>query len=111
MDLTEYDWKEIWADPTRLVTPDEVDVVVTEHREPGRSGWAEMDLVVVLKLKDGSFASIHAGTDTTGWGCHGDYVRWYKGPTLEDIIHNGLTNESRRWLGFEVREWWDSVRG
>jgi hypothetical protein len=61
-----------------------------------------MDLVAVVKLTDNRFGSIHAGTDTTGWGCHGDYVRWYVGPNLEDVIFNGLTNESRGWLGLEI---------
>ena len=106
-EISDFDWNEIYGSTDLLgdvsVARDEVEEVLHQHLQMGDSGYAEMDLVAVLKLKDGTFASVHAGTDTTGWGCHGDYVRWYRGPTLEDVIYNGLTNESRDWLGLEIQ--------
>lgn len=42
--------------------------------------------------------ALHAGNDTTGWGCHGDYARITWHATFEDAVTSGLTKESRRWL-------------
>ena len=100
---SEYDWTEVLA-PDEAPAREDIEEVLHQRLIPGPSGYAEMDLAAVMRLKDGRWATVHAGTDTTGWGCHGDYVRWYVGPTLEDAIYNGLTNESRRWLNLELPE-------
>ena len=58
--------------------------------------------VALVELEDGDWATVHAGNDNTGWGCHGDYVQWRRFRTRNEAIKMGLTNESRRWLNLEL---------
>jgi hypothetical protein len=108
---TKWDWQGIFSNSNHQDSwagvdppaPEEIDQVLHQYTSDDGSGdYQDTDMAAVLRLKDGTFASVQAATDTTGWGCHGDMVRWYMGPTLEDVIYNGLTNESRDWLGLEI---------
>jgi hypothetical protein len=63
-----------------------------------------LDYAALVELEDGDWATVHAGADNTGWGCHGDYVQWRRFATRDDAIMMGLTNESRRWLDLELRD-------
>jgi hypothetical protein len=80
-------------------SPEDVDEVLHQYTTVEGNDYQDTDMVAVMRLKDGTFASVHAGNDTTGWGCHGDYTIWYIGDSLADVAINGLTNESRSWLG------------
>ncbi len=64
---------------------------------PGANAYG-LDYAGLVELEDGDWATVHAGADNTGWGCHGDYVQWRRFPTKDEAITMGLTNESRRWL-------------
>ena len=105
-----YDWQEIFGnanfgnlgDQVEPPPPEEVEEVLHQYTTFDGNGWQDTDMVAVMRLKDGTFASVHAGNDTSGWGCHGDYTIWYLGSTLDDVIKNGLTNESRDWLGLTL---------
>ena len=107
-----YDWQEIFGnanfdslgpDQTEPPPPEDVEEVLHQYTTyVPDGGYQDTDMVAVMRLKAGTFASVHAGNDTTGWGCHGDYVIWHRGDTLDDVIRNGLTNESRGWLGLTL---------
>ncbi len=59
--------------------------------------YLNTDYVALIELQDGRWATVHAGNDTTGWGCN-DYVDWRIFRTKEEAIGQGLTEESRRKL-------------
>lgn len=97
---SEYDWDQVLGD-NKAPGREDIDEVTHQYFRPGESGYAEMDLVAVMRLKDGRWASVHGGCDTTGWGCQ-DYIDWRYGTSLNDIVVNGLTNQSRGWLNLEL---------
>ena len=70
-------------------------------------GYQDTDYVALGRISyrvnpERLWFAVHAGCDTSGWGCYGDYawVTYHK--TYEDAVTNGLTKESRRWLGLEL---------
>ena len=101
-----YDWQEILgksvvyggeADGAE-VTLGMVYKVHAMHAE-SRYGYSQADYAALVELQSGDWATVHAGCDTTGWGCHGDYVDWRIFVSKDEAIRMGLTNESRDWLG------------
>lgn len=70
----------------------------------GAVGAQGLDYAALVELMDGDWATVHAGADNTGWGCHGDYVQWRRFPTKDEAIKMGLTNQSRRWLIGEMQD-------
>jgi hypothetical protein len=68
---------------------------------PGSGGGSELGLVLVARLKDGRWLGLEAWNDYTGWGCQ-DGSDLYIGPTREDVIANGITNDGRSALGLEL---------
>ena len=62
-------------------------------------GWGQADYAALVELQSGDWATVHAGCDTTGWGCRGDYIDWRIFISKDEAIRMGLTNESRDWLG------------
>lgn len=63
-------------------------------------GWGSIDLAIVVKLNDGRWGVIAGWADTTGWGCQcGGEVTAF--PTEDEMVRFGLTDEYRRWLGYE----------
>jgi hypothetical protein len=101
---TTYDWVQIFAfKAPEAPKADKIIDVPLMYVTPGTNEeYVDTDFVALMLLDDFTWATVHAGNDTTGWGCHGDHVRWYRGNTFWDAVTNGLTNESRRWLGFEL---------
>lgn len=65
-------------------------------------GYYDTDLAALVELHSGKWATLHAGNDTTGWGCHGDYVDWRIFASRDEAIRMGLTNQSRVWLKLEL---------
>ncbi len=71
----------------------------------GGSGGSELSMFLIARLKPGRVAewvALEAWNDFTGWGCQ-DGADAYYGPTREDVIANGLTNDGRSALGMETR--------
>ncbi|GAA4075617.1 hypothetical protein [Nocardioides kongjuensis] len=68
---------------------------------PGEDGGTELTLIVLARLTDGRWLAMEAWNDYTGWGCQ-DGVDAYVGPTREDVVTNGLTNDARSALGIET---------
>jgi hypothetical protein len=64
----------------------------------------ELDMVALLELNDGRWASLEAGNDYTGWGCMGDFAAVRIGSTREAVIRYGLTKESRARLRLALPE-------
>lgn len=102
-----YDWQEVLGKSRNSSgpVPDGVEVtlgmVYKVHAMYMRSteGWGQADYAALVELQSGDWATVHAGCDTTGWGCHGDYVDWRIFVSRDEAIRMGLTNESRDWLG------------
>lgn len=67
----------------------------------GHTG-TELDLVAVLRLKDGRWVSVQAWNDYTGWGC-GEGSNVAIGSTRDQVVRFGLDDEGRRKLGIEVQ--------
>lgn len=61
----------------------------------------ELDLVAVLRLWDGRWASVQGWNDYTGWGCQ-DGSTVAIGESREQVIRFGLDEEGRRKLGLEI---------
>jgi hypothetical protein len=59
--------------------------------------YAETDIVALAELSDGSWATVMAYCDTTGWDCQAD-AQWKWAPTRELAISQGLDREARRRL-------------
>lgn len=112
-----YDWKETLGSTTVVDTshttrlPLSADTVTVNQiqrvesmysSDDDRTGYADTDLAALIELTDGRWATLHAGNDTSGWGCMGDYVEWRIFDTRGEAIIMGLTNESRGWLGIEL---------
>ena len=66
--------------------------------------YSEADYAALIELWDGSWATLHAGCDASGWACHGSDVRWRIFSTRNQAVRDGLTNESRRWLQLDLPE-------
>lgn len=63
----------------------------------------ELDMVMVVRLHDGSYASLSAGNDYTGWGCMGDHAEVRVG-TYDEVINYGLDKWDRKRLGLDEPE-------
>jgi hypothetical protein len=63
----------------------------------------ELDLVAILRLKDGRWASVQAWNDYEGWGCQ-DGTKVAIGDTKEQVVMFGLDEEGRRKLGLEAAD-------
>jgi hypothetical protein len=59
---------------------------------------SELDLVAILRLKDGRWASVQGWNDYTGWGCR-DGSQMSIGATKEQVVRFGLDDEGRTKLG------------
>lgn len=103
-----YDWEQVLGFKTmgdEIVTLemiDQVHAMYSSDPEDKYHGYYDTDLAALMVLNDGRWATLHAGNDTTGWGCHGDYIHWRIFATRAEAISQGLTNESRRWLKLEL---------
>ncbi len=104
-----YDWQEILGKSIgpdgnangAIVTLGMVYEVHAMHMT-SEHGWGQADYAALVELQSGDWATVHAGCDTTGWGCHGDYIDWRIFISRDEAIRMGLTNESRGWLGLEL---------
>lgn len=63
----------------------------------------ELDLIAVVRLKDGRWASINAWNDYTGWGCQ-DGSEIAIGDTKEQVVQFGLDEDGRRKLNLAGAE-------
>lgn len=64
-------------------------------------GGTDLDMVLLMRLTDGRWASVTAWNDYTGWGCQdASYVK--VGATRDDVIRYGLDNEGRERLGLKL---------
>lgn len=62
---------------------------------------SELDMVLLMRLHDGRWASVTAWNDYTGWGCQdASYVK--VGATRDDVIRYGLDNEGRERLRIQL---------
>lgn len=104
-----YDWQELVGksrtadgvnDDLAEVTLGMIYKVHAMHKTEG--SYSEADYAALVELQSGDWATVHAGCNTTGWGCHGDYVDWRIFISKDEAIKVGLTNESRGWLGLET---------
>jgi hypothetical protein len=68
---------------------------------------SEQEMVALVRLCSGRWASVAAGNDYTGWGCQGDYVRWRVATDRADVVRNGLSAGERRSLERVMR--WSEV--
>lgn len=75
----------------------EVEAVHGESTEGGCS----VDIVLLVRLTDGSYATCMAWADYTGWGCQDDAV-WKVALTRDDAIRFGLDQRGRRLLGLSL---------
>ncbi len=66
-----------------------------------RGDHAAKDIVLLVELTDGSWATCMAWCDTTGWGCQ-DSVEWKWAKTRDDAITYGLDQEARTKLGLPL---------
>lgn len=64
----------------------------------GGEWHSEATIHALVELVDGTWATLYAGCDTTGWGCQ-QWVDWHAAPTRDDAIRLGLSAEARRALG------------
>lgn len=89
------DWMEVFRLSSEVAP---VDIESVSHFWATSSGFgpcSDQELVAVFKLRDGRYASVHAGNDCTGWGCQGDYVDWRIADTYQEIVEQGLTKSDR----------------
>lgn len=63
--------------------------------------YAETDIAALVELTDGSWATVMAYCDTTGWDCRAG-AQWKWAPTRELAINQGLDREARRRLGVSL---------
>lgn len=68
----------VCSDPVRCVGDDVVSTdpfgfeevaEVRAYHESSDEGYAQVDLLALVRLRDGRYAFISAGCDTTGWDC------------------------------------------
>lgn len=69
--------------------------------QPGDDTGTELTLAAVLRLHDGRWASVVAWNDYTGWGCQ-DGADIRIGATVDEVVAQGLDQESRVLLGYEA---------
>jgi hypothetical protein len=98
-----YDWQQVLGksyprDGEQVTLGQVYKVWAMYSSDVGGDGYNDTDLAALVELQNGDWATVHAGNDTTGWGCHGDYVDWRIFKTKAEAISQGLTSESRRWL-------------
>lgn len=66
-------------------------------------GGTELDMVLLLRLTHGGWASVTAWNDYTGWGCQdASYVK--VSDNRDDVIRYGLDNEGRERLRIPLPE-------
>ena len=70
---------------------------------PGQETESELELVAILLLCNGNYASLVAGNDYTGWGCE-DFGRLRIG-SKADVMSYGLSKEDRAALGLTDLTW------
>lgn len=101
--LSNYDWEEVfkYADPAwvegasktgkggTFEREDVEEILASEVGENDGDEW-----LMVGRLKDGRWFSIHAGCDYTGWGCQEGGAS-YVAETKEAILAYGLTLDER----------------
>ena len=98
-EINDYDWSEIFGRSDNNNIPparDAVDVIY-EFKD----GETEPNMCGVVGVYGcHCYYSFSAWTDYTGWGCQ-DGVNWY-GP-FDSVMGamSALTQDERRWLGFE----------
>jgi hypothetical protein len=108
-----FDWEMILSRGDTDSDPvSRAEIVSVPHMYSSDAGnnrdYDDTDFAALVELTGGRWATLHAGNDTSGWGCFGDYVRWRVFSSRDEAIAMGLTNESRRWLGLELPKF---VRG
>ena len=98
--LDEYDLGEIWH-----YAPEEVKLLSTTPElihsyAVSTEGYAQLDCAGVYQTDLHTYYSFSGWCDTTGWDCQSG-VNWY-GP-FKSVMSavNALTQEERRYLGFE----------
>lgn len=69
--------------------------IVRMKKEDG--DYAEITLAGIFKLKDGRYAAVTGGCDTTGWDCQASN-RMVVSKTLKDAIWLGLCDYYREFL-------------
>lgn len=62
----------------------------------------ELTVYAVVEFADGRFGFVHAGNDSTGWGCH-DHIDWWVGEAGW-IARFGVTDEARRLLSWPAEQ-------
>lgn len=77
---------------------DVAEVLASEHHSD--EGYAQVNIVAVFRLKDGRYATLEGGCDTTGWDCRSD-ARGDVRDTLGEAVLMGLTPEQRALVGWE----------
>lgn len=103
----QYDWQQLLGNSTddegtvRLGQLYQIHAMWTNADE---ADTGDADYAALVELWDGSWATLHAGCDNTGWGCDSDYVRWRIFGSRDEAVRDGLTNESRRWLQVDLPE-------
>lgn len=84
------------ASAERFTHEDVAEVIAWWATSP--DGYGSIDLLTVVRVKDGRFAFIDAWADTTGWGCQdGAVIR--TATTLEELAVHGMTSEQCELLG------------
>jgi hypothetical protein len=96
-----YDWQQIVDGTVSLGMIYKVHAMYSSDTA-NDGGYDDTDYAALVELWDGRWATVHAGNDSTGWGCQGDYVDWRIFKTRDEAIAQGLTNESRRWLQLDL---------
>lgn len=64
----------------------------------GAFEYADVDMVCLVELVDGSWAGCMAWADSSGWGCRDD-ASWKVASTRDEAISNALDKAARARLG------------
>ena len=79
----------------KRATPDDVAEVIAHHIDFG--DYAETEVWILGRLKDGRYFFLNSSCDTTGWDCQaGGHA--YVASTLDKVEAWGMTLEERRAL-------------
>ena len=80
--------------PQHCFTADDIAEVVRFARIPGPEGYADEELMAVVRLGDGRFVAMEGWCDTTGWDCRSGLDATLH-DSEEDAWLNGIGTDAR----------------
>lgn len=92
-----HDWEEVFS----RIALDHRDVEeVLLHKGESPEGGGSIELEAMLRMKDGTFTTIDAWADYTGWGCQ-DSVQYRTHRSQGEAYMLGLSDRGREWFGIK----------